>query len=136
MTVTVTTLEAQSLFEKTFGSQAGQATQFPQDQVDRFEQMMANAKPMPHVESGSGQTIVGKAIMDEDAALHTVPNDMLFMMQQGAGPLDGSIQSLQRFATESMYVASEMAQMNANMSVHMALTKSTRHSVETLMKNQ
>jgi|GEM_PF-4883233 len=103
---------------------------------DYFEQLMTRSVPSAHVDSSIRETIVGKAIAEEDAQLQRVPNDLLFMMQQQISPLESPIVQMNRIVGESLYLMQEMAQMTVDMKAKMAIVKATKGSVETLMKNQ
>jgi type III secretion inner rod protein HrpB2 len=127
---------SQTLFEKEFGGQT-QMPQSTQALAERFEQLMAHAAPRAHIDSSAHETIVGKAIAAQESQWQTVPNDVLYLMQHPQSlPQESPIEAMDRHASEAIYVIQEMAQMNADMNIKLALVKSTKGSVETLMKNQ
>lgn len=127
---------SQAMFDRQFG-EAAQMPQPSQALVDRFEQLMEHAEPCTHVDSSVRESIVGKAIAQQEAQWQTVPNDVLYMMQQQApSPQASPTEVMTQYANEAVYVVLEMAQMNADLNVKLAVVKSAKGSVETLMKNQ
>jgi hypothetical protein len=104
-------------------------------EVDRFEQMMANAVPHAPVNCAQGETIVSKAVAEQDAAAHAVGNDLLYMMQDGSSLQESPAEAMMRTAKEAVYVSIEEAQFAATVDVNMAMAKTGRSDVETLMKN-
>lgn len=127
---------SRTMFEKEFGAEA-QMPQPSQALAERFEQLMAHAQPSAHVDSSVRESIVGKAIAAQDAQWQSAPNDLLYMMQHAQiSPQESLEEVTTRLTNESVYVMLEMAQMNADMNAKMAVVKSTKGSIETLMKNQ
>jgi len=128
-------MQAQSpaMFAQAFGGAQGAPAQAD---VDRFRQLMANATPEAHADPSMGQTIVGKAIAEADGHWTKVANDLQYMMQQHPSPGESPQESIHRLNTEAMYVSAEMGAAYWDLQVKMALVKSTKGSVETLMKNQ
>lgn len=135
MTVVLMDEASRAMLEKAFGEQA-QGAAPAQALVDHFEQLMAHAVPSAHVDSSVRETIVGKAIAAQDAQLQTVPNDLIFMMQRQASPLESPMDMMNRFVGESLYLMQEMGQMAVDMKAKVAIVKATKGSVESLMKNQ
>lgn len=130
-------IQPEALFPKDFGSETAHLAPPAPDLVDSFEKMMASAVPHAQAHDSSiNQTIVGKALAEEDAQWKTVPNDVLSMMQQQVSPTESPFEVEQRLTSESIYVMEEMTQLNADMHVRTALVKSTKGSIDSLMKNQ
>jgi type III secretion inner rod protein HrpB2 len=109
---------------------SGNPAQVSQQLADKFQSMVAHSTPHRPDDSAHAPTIVTKAITDQDAAYAQVPNDMVYLME------NGPMMSMDQITNASMFITLEMASMTTNLQVKMAVVTSSKDAVQTLMKNQ
>jgi type III secretion inner rod protein HrpB2 len=103
----------------------------PQDLVDRFQMLLAQAEPHAAQPAGAQhENIVTRAIAEQADYYRQVPNDVMYMMHHM------SALSMERLAAADMTIQLEIASLNADLQVKMATVQSSKESVQTLMKNQ
>ncbi|RZF23584.1 type III secretion protein HrpB2 [Paraburkholderia sp. UYCP14C] len=98
---------------------------------DRFEALMRNVRMAPPDHRGDMSTsVIAQMAASQDAAIQRSVNDVLALSSQA------SSMSGQEMTAAAMKVALELASMQLDMEARMGVVKSSRSSVETLMKNQ
>jgi type III secretion inner rod protein HrpB2 len=97
---------------------------------DKFAALMQQGQLTPPVDGPDSQSLVTKLVTDQDNALQQVPADITFLMEH-----QGTM-SANQFTAAALQVSSETAMLQVNMEVKMAVVKSSKDAVETLMKNQ
>jgi type III secretion system HrpB2-like protein len=108
------------------------ATPPAQALVDKFVGLMQRPNMVPPVAApqGAGQNVVAKVLEVDDTQLQKTVDHMLLFSRTAFG------MSLQKTAAESTQVMMELASVQVDMSVGMALATSSKSAVETLMKSQ
>lgn len=97
---------------------------------DKFAALMQQGQLTAPVDGADSQSLVTKLVTDQDNALQQVPADITFLMERQ------SSMSTNQFTAAALQVSSETAMLQVNMEVKMAVVKSSKDAVETLMKNQ
>ena len=97
---------------------------------DKFAALMQQGQLTAPVDGPDSQSLVTKLVTDQDNALQQVPADITFLMEHQ------SSMSTNQFTAAALQVSSETAMLQVNMEVKMAVVKSSKDAVETLMKNQ
>jgi type III secretion inner rod protein HrpB2 len=97
---------------------------------DKFAALMQQGQLTAPVDGADSQSLVTKLVTDQDNALQQVPADISFLMEH-----QGTM-SANQFTAAALQVSSETAMLQVNMEVKMAVVKSSKDAVETLMKNQ
>lgn len=111
--------------------QTSSATPVTAASGDKFAALMQQGQlTAPLDGTGNAQTIVSKLVTEQDDALQQVPADIGFLMEN-----QGSMTANQ-FTAAALHVSTEATMLQVNMEVKMAVVKSSKDAVETLMKNQ
>jgi type III secretion inner rod protein HrpB2 len=100
------------------------------DTGDKFAALMQQGQLTAPVDGPDSQSLVTKLVTEQDDALQQVPADITFLMEHQ------STMSANQFTAAALQVSSETAMLQVNMEVKMAVVKSSKDAVETLMKNQ
>jgi type III secretion inner rod protein HrpB2 len=132
MEITLSMLQMQAAVAQAQAPTAGTVGQpvSPQ-QSSSFEAMMQNGVMGPAARSSDPTgTLVSEVVRGEDAALQSVSNDMLFMLD------NSSSMSMQDLTAASLAIQIETTSMQVDMQTKMAVVNSSKAALETLMKNQ
>ncbi|MGF6971604.1 type III secretion inner rod protein HrpB2 [Paraburkholderia sp. JPY465] len=98
---------------------------------DRFKALMRNMRMAPPDHRGDmSANVIAKMTASQDAEIQKSVNDVLALSSQA------SSMSVQEMTAASMKVALELASTQLDMEARMGVVKSSRSSIETLMKNQ
>lgn len=97
---------------------------------DKFAALMQQGNLTAPTDGANSQSLVQKVVMEQDDALQQVPADISYLMQHA-----GSMNT-QQFTAAALEVSANTAMVQVNMEVKMAVVKSSKDAVETLMKNQ
>ncbi|MBP0633729.1 type III secretion protein HrpB2 [Cupriavidus sp. AcVe19-1a] len=98
---------------------------------DRFKVLMQNPRMSPPHHGGDMRTnVIAKMAAAQDAEIQKSVNDVLALSGQA------DRMSVQEMTAAAMKAALELASTQLDMEAKMSLVKSSKSSVETLMKNQ
>lgn len=99
--------------------------------ADKFKALMQHGHVVAPTDAGADSTsIVSRMIGAQDHAMQQVPLDMAYLMQ------NQDTMSTQQFVASAIQVSMEATMMQVDMQSKMAVVKSSKDSIETLMKNQ